>query len=54
MRPPSDQPARVRRGLVLRTALGAVLAALVVAPVADAGSSAARAKADRGVFVSKG
>jgi hypothetical protein len=54
MRPPSDQPARVRRGLVLRAALGAVLAALVVAPVADAGSSAARAKADRGVFVSKG
>jgi hypothetical protein len=54
MRPPSDQPARVRRGLVLRAALGAVLAALVVAPVADAGSSAARAQADRGVFVSKG
>jgi hypothetical protein len=54
MRLPSDQHARVSRGLVLRAALGAVLAALVVAPVADAGSMANRAKADRGVFVSKG
>ena len=51
MRLPSDQHARVSRSLVLRAALGAVLAALTISPMADA---AASAKGDRSVFVSKG
>ena len=51
MRLPSDQHARVSRSLVLRAALGAVLAALTISPIADA---AASAKGDRSVFVSKG
>lgn len=51
MRLPSDNGARVSRSLVLRAALGALLAALTIAPVADAAGSA---RADRGVFVSKG
>ena len=51
MRPPSDLHARVSRGLVLRAALGALLAALTIAPIADAGTIA---KGERGVFVSKG
>lgn len=51
MRLPSDQHARVSRGLVLRAALGALLAVLTVAPITDA---AVHAKGDRGVFVSKG
>ena len=36
MRLPSDQRARVSRSFVLRAALGALLAALTVAPIADA------------------
>jgi hypothetical protein len=51
MRSPSDQRARVSRGLVLRAVVGALLAALAVAPIADA---AGLATGDRGVFVSKG
>jgi hypothetical protein len=51
MRLPSDLHARVSRGLVLRAALGALLAALTIAPIADAGTIA---KGERGVFVSKG
>lgn len=51
MRLPSDQRARVSRGLVLRAALGALLAALTIVPIADAANGA---RADRGVFVSKG
>jgi hypothetical protein len=51
MRLPSDQHARVSRGLVLRAVLGAVLAALTVAPIADA---AKVGKGDTGLFVSKG
>ncbi|MDP9255211.1 MAG: hypothetical protein M3Q31_01440 [Actinomycetota bacterium] len=51
MRLPSDQRAPVSRSFVLRAALGALLAALTVAPIADAGASA---KGERGVFVSKG
>ena len=51
MRLPSDQRARVSRSFVLRAALGALLAALTVAPIADAGASG---KGERGVFVSKG
>jgi hypothetical protein len=51
MRLPSDQHARVSRSLVLRAALGAVLAALTIAPVADA---ATLGKGDTGLFVSKG
>jgi hypothetical protein len=50
MRLPSDQHARVSRSLVLRAALGALLAALAVAPI-DAGASAS---GDRVVFVSSG
>jgi hypothetical protein len=51
MRLPSDQRARVSRSFVLRAALAALLAALTVAPIADAGASG---KGERGVFVSKG
>jgi hypothetical protein len=51
MRLPSDQHARVSRSLVLRAVLGALLAALTVAPIADAANGA---RVDRGVFVSKG
>ena len=39
MRLPSDQRARVSRGLVLRAALAALLAALTIAPIADAARS---------------
>ncbi len=48
MRLPSHQRLRVRRALVLRAALGALLMALALVPAAEA------AKGDRGVFVSKG
>jgi hypothetical protein len=48
MRAPSHQRQRASRALVLRTALGAVLAALALVPAATA------APGDRGVFVSKG
>ena len=51
MRLPSDQRAPVSRGVVLRAVLAAVLAALTIAPIADA---AAAAKGDTGLFVSKG
>jgi len=50
MRPPSDQRAPVSRSVVLRAVLAAVLAALAIAPVADAARSA---KGDTGLFVSK-
>jgi hypothetical protein len=48
MRLPSDTRAPVSRSLVLRAVLGALLAALTVAPIADA------AKSGGGVSVSKG
>ena len=48
MRSPSHQRSRVSRAVALRTALGAVLAALMLVPAAGA------APGDRGVFVSKG
>jgi hypothetical protein len=51
MRLPSDQRARVSRSFVLRAVLAAVLAALTVAPIADASKVA---KGDTGLFVSKG
>jgi hypothetical protein len=48
MRLPSHQRSRVSRSVVLRAALGAVLAALALVPAAGA------AAGDRGVFVTKG
>ena len=51
MRLPSDQRAPVSRGLVLRALLAALLAALTIAPIADAARSG---KGDTGLFVSKG
>ena len=51
MRLPSDQHAPVSRSFVLRAALGALLAILTVAPIADAAQSV---RGDRGLFVSKG
>jgi hypothetical protein len=49
MRLPSDQHARVSRSLVLRAVLGAVLAALTVAPIADAARSGGTVSVSKGV-----
>jgi hypothetical protein len=51
MRLPSDQRAPVSRGFLLRAVLGMLLAALTIAPIADAAKSA---QGDSGLFVSKG